>query len=407
MRTATPTSAPHLRPLNRALALRLLRDHSRLSRSELARAAGVSPTTITKLSAELIEHGWVVETPVDSTSRVGRPAINLALRTDTLVVCGVQIGVGFVRIGACNLFAEVNRAEGFEFDPSLPPEAVIDTVAERVAALMQDAGVDVYSLLGVGVAVPGAVDESHRKNLLAINLGWRDIDFATPLEAALGVPVAVEHNVRAMALAEVRYGAARGEDSVFYVYVRSGVGAGMIVGGEPFRSGAHGACELGHLRIVSDGPRCTCGATGCLETLIAEPALSARVAEAVERQPGGPLAVRLGEHSPLLAALDMAAADGDSGAKAILDDLVEYLTTGLASVVNLLNPDLIVLGGLFADATDITFDRVRERLRGKAFPVLRDTVRVERTALGLDAGMTGAAAFALEEFFYRPSAPPA
>ena len=103
----------------------------------------------------------------------------------------------------------------------------------------------------------------------------------------------------------------------------------------------------------------------------------------------------------------MAAADGDSGAKAILDDLVEYLTTGLASVVNLLNPDLIILGGLFADAPDITFDRVRERLRGKAFPVLRDTVRVERTALGLDAGMTGAAAFALEEFFYRPGAPPA
>src|SRR4051794_21316415 len=126
MRTATPTSAPHLRPLNRALALRLLRDHSPLSRSELARAAGVSGTTITKLSAELIENGWVVETPVDSTARVGRPAINLALRTDTIVACGVQIGVGFIRIGACNLFAEVKHAEGFEFDPGLAPQAVIE-----------------------------------------------------------------------------------------------------------------------------------------------------------------------------------------------------------------------------------------------------------------------------------------
>lgn len=405
MRTATPTSAPHLRPLNRALALRLLRDHSPLSRSELARAAGVSPTTITKLSAELIEHGWVVETPVESTSRVGRPAINLALRTDTLVACGVQIGVGFVRIGACNLFAEVKHADGWEFDTSQPPDAVIDTIAARLADLMQTAGLDPRALLGVGVAAPGAVDESHRKNLIAINLGWRDVDFATPLEAALGVPVTVEHNVRAMALAEVRYGAARGEDNAFYVYLRSGVGAGMIVGGEPFRSGAHGACELGHLRIADHGLRCTCGAAGCLETLIAEPALARRVAAAVERSPDGALAAELRDDAGLPAALGAAAARGDADAELILADLVEHLTTGLASVVNLLNPDLIVLGGLFADAPEAIFDRVRGQLRLKAFPVLRDTVRVERTALGLDAGMTGAAAFALEQFFYRPSAP--
>jgi predicted NBD/HSP70 family sugar kinase len=405
MRAGTPTSAPHLRPLNRALALRLLRDSSGLSRSALARAAGVSPTTITKLSAELIERGWVIETPTNSGSRVGRPAINLALRTDTLVVCGVQIGVGFIRIGACNLFAEVTHAEGFEFAPTDAPETVIDAISTRLDALLRTTGIERDALLGVGLAAPGAVDERHRKNLLAINLGWRDVDFATPLEAALGVPVTVEHNVRAMALAEVRYGAARGEDSVFYVYVRSGVGAGMIVDGEPFRSGAHGACELGHLHIVDHGARCTCGATGCLETLIAEPALARRVGAAVERAPDGPLAAQLHDHTGLLAALDLASAGGDPDAEEILADLVEHLTTGLASVVNLLNPDLIILGGLFADAPDAIFDRVREDLRVKAFPVLRDTVRVERTSLGLDAGMTGAAAFALEQFFYRPSAP--
>ena len=404
-RSATPTSAPHLRPLNRALVLRLLRDSSPLSRSELARAAGISPTTITKLIAELIEHGWVVETPVHSAARVGRPAINLALRTDTLVVCGVQIGVGFIRIGACNLFADVKHAEGFEFDPAEAPATVIKTIGKRLGALLRTADVDRDALLGIGVAAPGAVDADHRKNLLAINLGWRDVDFATPLEAALGAPVTVEHNVRAMALAEARYGAARGEDSLFYVYVRTGVGAGMIVGGEPFRSGAHGACELGHLRVVNDGPRCTCGATGCLETLIAEPALAPRVAAAVQKRPDGPLASELHGGASLLAALDEAAARGDRAAERILADLVKHLTTGLASVVNLLNPDLIVLGGLFADAPDSTFDRVRTRLRAEAFPVLRDTVRVERSTLGLDAGMTGAAAFALERFFYRPAGP--
>lgn len=405
MRAASPTSARHLRPLNRALVLRLLRDSSPLSRSGLARAAGVSPTTITKLSAELIDHGWVVETPADSGSRVGRPSINLALRTDTLVVCGVQIGVGSIRIGACNLFAEVKHAEGFEFHPAEAPETVIETIGERLGALLRSADVDPDALLGVGVAAPGAVDDGHRKTLLAINLGWRDIDFATPLETALGVPVTVEHNVRAMALAEARYGAARSEDSIFYVYVRSGVGAGMIVGGEPFSSGAHGACELGHLRIVNDGPRCTCGATGCLETLIAEPALAPRIAAAVDQQPEGPLAYALHSGANLLAALEAATTHGDRAAETILDDLVEHLAAGLASVVNLLNPDLIVLGGLFADAPDTTFDRVRAHLRAKAFPVLRDTVRVDRTALGLDAGMTGAAAFALEQFFYRPPGP--
>ncbi len=219
------------------------------------------------------------------------PSDRLALRTDTLVVCGVQIGVRFIRIGppTCAPRSSTPRASSCADERPRDGDRRDRHAPGRTAAHRD---IDHDALLGIGVAAPGAVDAEHG-NLLAINLGWRDVDFATPLEAALGVPVTVEHNVRAMALAEVRYGAARGEDSVFYVYVRAGVGAGMIVGGEPFRSGAHGACELGHLRVVNNGPRCTCGATGCLETLIAGPALAPRVAAVIDHDPDGVLASEL------------------------------------------------------------------------------------------------------------------
>lgn len=398
MRNKSPRTAPELRVLNRGLVLRTLRDEGALPRAELAKRTGLSATTITKVVAQLIDEGSVAERDTTGEARVGRPAIDVALVPGAYAVCGVQIRVGEVQVGLCDLRAGVIAGRGFAFDVGEPAENVLDRTAETAREMIDEAGI---RMLGVGVAVPGPVDPAQRANVLSINLGWRHVPFADHLEAALGLPTLGDHNVRAMALAESRYGVGVGADSLLYVYVRSGVGAGLTMRGEPFRPGTHGVTELGHLRVVEKGRLCACGNSGCLETVASEPYLTEQVRAVVADEPDGPLAAALAGQG-LLAGLETAARGGDPRADAILRELAEHLTTGLASAVNLLNPELIVMGGVFAGLPDAALERVRAALRFKAFPLVRDTVRVVSSELGIDAGVVGGAATALDRFFYSP-----
>ncbi|MFI7706378.1 ROK family transcriptional regulator [Nonomuraea sp. NPDC049480] len=361
---------------HRRLVLRSLRDDGPQPRADLARRLGLSATTMTKVVGQLLDEGLVAEGGVEGGGRrVGRPSTGIRIRADAHHVIGVQVGAGTVRMGLCDLRAQVRSSTSFAFDlTGERPERVVARIAEAASGLMADVPAD--RLLGVGVAAPGPVDPAHRRNILSVNLGWRDVPFADLLESALDVPAVVDHNVRSMALAESRYGDTDGADPLLYVYVRTGVGAGLVIGGLPFRPGAHGVTELGHLRVLEKGRRCACGATGCLETVVSEP----YVTEQLGRRSDNPLA------------------ELPDGA---LDDLVDHLTTGLASAVNLLNPELILLGGIFRQAPEPVFDRVRAALRAKAFPVLRDVVRVERPTLGGDAGVVGGAAVALDSFLYE------
>jgi predicted NBD/HSP70 family sugar kinase len=220
------------------------------------------------------------------------------------------------------------------------------------------------------------VDPGRRRNLLMVNLGWRDVPIADSLEAALGLPAVVEHNVRAMAVAEAQYGAARGVAAALYVYVRSGVGAGFVLRGQP----SHGVTKLGHVRVMEKGRTCACGATGCLETVLSEPYLRKQVVASG------------GDATNLMRSVE--------ALPAVHEEMVEHLTTGLATAVNLLNPDLILLGGLFTDASEATFAAISTMLHAKAFPALGNAVPVERSGLGMDAAIVGGAAVALDRLFY-------
>ncbi|GLZ07533.1 sugar kinase [Actinomadura sp. NBRC 104412] len=385
--TKKVATAQDLRLVNRGTIRRLLRDTGPLPRAELARRTGLSATTVTKVVAELVADGSLTEMAQEPgvehagqrSAKVGRPAIDVALVPDAYSVLGVQVGAGFVQLGLCDLFARLRRTAEFTFDlAATSPEQVVEAIAEEASRLAGDR----RRVLGIGVAAPGPVDPALRRNLLSINLGWRDVPFAEWLEAALDLPAVVEHNVRAMALAEAHYGGARDAATVLYVYLRTGLGAGFVLGGQPFHPGRYGVTELGHLRVVEKGRTCACTATGCLETVLSERYLREQVLAAG------------GDQARLMASVEEL--------PAVQDEMVDHLTTGLASAVNLLNPELILLGGLFGDASDRVFAAILDALRAKAFPVLRDAIRLERSTLGMNAGVVGGAAIALERLFYTP-----
>lgn len=312
---------------------------------------------------------------------LGRPGHALALAQDSRQVAGVHIGAGAAQIAITDMRAEPKAFAQFEFDAAAAePQALVARVVQTVRDLCAEIQIDARKLTGVGVGFPGPVDATRRGALASINLGFRDGKFAARFEDALGVRCALEHNVTAMALAESRFGVGRNVAALLYVYLRAGLGAGLVVDGAPFRPGGHGAVELGHIQIDRSGPRCACGNTGCLEAFVCERALME--AAGLDAAPGEPLLTRVAAHGEAF------------------ERVAGHLTTGLASAVNLLAPDLIVFGGHLGEAPESLLQRLAGDLPPRVMPHMRAHLKLARSRFGWRAGAIGAATVALDEFFY-------
>jgi glucokinase len=247
------------------------------------------------------------------------------------------------------------------------------------------AGLPPRDLAGIGLAVPGALDVGRGVLRSSPNLpGWRDVPVAAIAADALDAPVAVEHDVRMAALAEARFGAGRDVASFVCVTVGTGIGAAVVLDGRLYRGASDAAGEIGHVPVVSDGAEpCGCGRRGCLETV----ASGRAIADRVRRLDGRMLDAR---------EIFAAAAAGDATCARVVDDAITSLGTGLTVLVNVLNPEVIAMGGGVAEAGAALLDRLRASVRAAAWAPAGEVVRLVPAALGTRAGAIGVALFATE-----------
>ena len=390
----------------RAILMTLLR-YEVVSRVRLAQMTGVSPTTITNLVNELLEQGVIAEEDnghVDGRRSVGRPQTGLRLVPDARFVVAVHIDVDAVYISLSDLFAQPVVRRSFPLAGDTLPENVLPQITAAAREAMAESGVPTRFIIGAGVGASGLVDPYTGVNVIAPNLGWHHVPLRDALSDHLGLPVAVDNNVRAMALGEMLFGAGRapGEGhTLAFVYSRVGVGAGFVVGGQLYRGSGAGAGEIGHTTMIPDGGElCGCGNTGCLETLVSEPAIVRAAKRLAAENPGGILAACLenGE-GKLIERVFSAARTGDEMTCKLLDERAHYMGIALANLVNVLNPELIVMGGIFAQGQDVLLPAVEATMRARAFAGLGERVTLQTARPG--AGIIGAAALALDTFFYQ------
>ncbi|MFU8826878.1 MAG: ROK family transcriptional regulator [Brevefilum sp.] len=390
--------------------LSLLYDET-LSRAGLAKRLHLSSTTITNLISELLEQGLVSERACseqegERTRPVGRPRTTICLVPDARFVVGIHVGVGIFRVALVNLRDEILTSRREHFDIDEDSMVVVDQMVRCVNALIEESQVDPDLILGVGVGLSGLVDFESGVNVMAPNLNWRNVPVKDILTAQLGWPVVVDNNVRCMALGETYFGVGRDLESLVFVYGRVGVGAGFISRGEVFRGSSMGAGEIGHTTmLLDDGEPCRCGKAGCLETLVSETTMVS-LAERIARQnPEGILASCFKAHpgGNNMDCVFEAARLGDQAVRDMLAKRAYYLGVALANMVNLYNPELILLGGLFAQEQAYFIDPVIETVQQMTFGDLGKQVRIEATSFGWRAGVIGAAALALTQFFYFKS----
>lgn len=252
------------------------------------------------------------------------------------------------------------------------PEAVVDAVAGFAADLVGCA----QSVAGIGLAVPGIVDEDSGTVIEAANLGWRDVAIGPVVQERVGVPVSLRHDVRAAALAEGLVGAARGYDDYLLLTLGTGVGAAVVFGGKPYTGLGGRGGELGHTTVDPDGPLCACGGHGCLEAYASAGAVVRRYAERTgERVEAEQVVAR--------------AVGGDHVAQVLWDDALDALALAIANYATLLAPELVVIGGGLAGAGEYLFDPLIRRL--ESLVRFAEAPAVVPAALGPDAGWRGAA----------------
>jgi glucokinase-like ROK family protein len=394
-----------------AVLLNLLYER-RLSRIQLAKITSLSTTTITNLVAELLDQGIVAEEGTqnsDGQRRVGRPRTALRLVPDARLAVGVHIGIGLLRVAVANLCAEIihNNIELFSLDS--PPNQVLDQVSTLVQNIIDQSGVDRKRIVGVGVGASGLVNYQTGVNVLAPNLGWRSVPIKQHLETALNYPVIVDNNVRAMAAGEALFGLGRGRDSLAFVYGRVGVGAGFVFGDQVFRGSNTGAGEIGHMIMLPKGGEiCRCGKRGCLETLVSEPVIIKQAKILAQKKPDSLLASYLNnerEDNRPIERVFAAARQGDTATREMIKERACYLGIALANLVNILNPEMILLGGMFAQGQDLILPIAADKMRETAFAGMGEKVRVQTTGFGWSAGVIGATSLALKRFFYQQVGP--
>ncbi len=434
--TLTGRSIGNIKSHNLRAVLLTLLHQGPTSRVHLAQLTGLSSTTITNLIAELLEQGIVAETGKEGNaegrngnnrSGAGRPPTLVSIVPTARYAVGIHFGVDTVRVGVTDLFGRLRCYQVLSHPTDIAATELLEQVIPLTDATIGQAGISRAALVGLGVGASGLVDLVNGVNVLAPNLGWRNVPLREIFARRLGLPVFVDNNVRAMALAEAMFGVGRGVNILAFVYGRVGVGAGFVVDGNVYRGSLAGAGEIGHMTMIpAGGAACRCGNTGCLETLVSEPEIVRLARALAARAPDSILAASLAGNGPTADPGDAAAAQlrvmadapdtpierifaaaraGDRAALSLLDERAFYIGTALANIVNLVNPDMIILGGLFAAGADLMLERIGETMRRRAFAGLGDRVALRVTGYGRKVGVIGAAALALDTFFYRQQAP--
>lgn len=402
MNRPVPADQALLRKLNTSAVMDCIRLCAPLSRAEMAAKTGLNRSTISSIVDELIDRGFVRETQRQDPT-IGRPGMLLQLNPDCGCAIGIEIGVDFMSVVLTNFVAEILWRR---HAPTLPGEAQI-AIMERAEALINEAldygASQSLRPLGIGVGVPGLVDERQGKLVFAPNLKWQDMPVRLILMRRFNLPVFVENEANCGALGEYFYGAAHGVKNYIYLNTGVGLGGGILIGGRLFKGVNGYGGEIGHITLYGDGEMCGCGRRGCWETYVSPMAICSRVRRQLQEGAQSVLAqMTQGDLEQLTLEQIIEAAKADDGvALEALHETGMHLAVGISNLINIFDPELVVLGGALSFCGRWLLPVIRQAILD-VLPPLRGNVRVEASKQGWDSAVLGAIALVLDDIVREP-----
>jgi len=387
-----------IRKVNTSLVLNALRLHAPISRADLANLTDLNRSTITNIVNVLIDDGLVLELDA-MESKIGRPGIALSLRPEGGAVIGVEIGVGFISTILTDFVATILWRSRFEFSPTTPQIAVISKAEELIDQAIAFADTKQLRLLGIGLGVPGLVNVQNGELLFAPNLGWRDVPLRLMLSQRFHIPIYVENEANLGALGEYYFGVGRNVENFIYLSSGVGLGGGIIINGKLLKGGRGFAGEIGHIQRDPQGEICGCGRTGCWETQVGPRAILQRVRRSIETEPHKTLSKMVDGNLDKLTFNQVVdcAMQGDTLCRTAMEKVGENLGTGIADLVNIFNPEMVIIGGAFNYGREIILPVLEKTIAGETLPAVRQDLQVIISDQGADATVLGAIAVVLDD----------
>ncbi|MGE5550589.1 MAG: ROK family protein [Bacteroidota bacterium] len=375
-----------IRSFNVVSVLQTLYREGASSKADIARITSMSPATVTRIITELTEQGLVGEYKI-AESTGGRKPVVFRLNDDKLYAVGVQLVRNRVVLGLCNFKGKILAKRSFR-PYSFEPDNLVAELAKEFELLLGMNRINREHIMGCGLAVSGIVNADTGNVLRSVNLGWREVPIAEAIEKALGFPVVVENDANAAALAELWFGCAKEASDFMYLKTDTGVGAGIVCGGN-LMTGPRGMIgEIGHVPVIGDGRDCVCGQRGCLETYL--------YAQGLLRRYEAETGVHLEHGKDFFTRLDA----GDPVVEAMIKEAMQAIVLVVSHAATMLDLDLVVVGGLWGELGDRFYNPIEDRCNQIIDRSgLARTIKVRGSALGEDSDILGAVGIVIHRWF--------
>jgi len=384
-----PISKDLMRQMNRSLVLNTIRLKSPISRAQIARGTGLSAATISGLVSELLDDDLIYELEEGDSSGGRRPVL-LTLNPSGGYVVGIKLMEDHLISALTNLEAKVVDSMNIPINATVPEE-VVDAIADEVENLLQKNGISSTKLFGIGIGLAGIVEQDTGILRLSPIFGWQGVPFGKMVQDKLQVPVYIDNDVNTVTLTEKWFGMARDIDHFLTVTIGRGVGMGIVSNGRLYR-GCGGAGEFGHVVVDPKGDLCMCGKRGCLETYVADPHLLKKAKADPE----------LGEQVQSIDDLRTLAQKGNLAAKAVYALAGEVLGRELANLINVFDPQMIILTGEGVKARELFVEKMFEAIQSHTMPGMGLETTVHIDELEDLAWARGAAGLVLRAVFESP-----
>lgn len=385
-----------LKEFNRALFLDILRQKGFVSKAELAKITGLSPTASGTIVQSLLEDEYIEDTGIGESSG-GRKPVMYSLKKRTYFSVGIDVDVKSANIIIMDITGEQLLYKTIDLSHGITPQLACELLWKETEKLIEALNIPEKRLLGVGISVPGIIDTITSDIIMAPNLGWQNVNLIKKFEKLANVPVYIENEAMASAHCEHWIGSCQNINNFICINIKSGIGAGIFADGRLYKGNGGSAGEIGHVVIDETGPQCGCGKRGCLETLASTKGIINKaniLLECCQKD----LDVADTNYYSIDCYIEKADA-GNDRIRLIFDKSAEYLGIAIADIINTLNPTTVVLGKEFTKYSHLCMDTIKKVVGEKALRYPASQVSIIASEFGDKSSTIGAAILPIMKVF--------
>ena len=383
----------------RFMILNLIRHNGSISKFDIAKATHLSKTTVGYIIDKLIERGLIKEKRLGESSGGRRPVL-VELNSEVGYAIGLDFEANHIWSVMVNFKGEIIASAQGKIMAEDDKLTIVKKIIDTIHKVIDKSKIENNKILGIGIGAPGLIDSKRGISISYYTLpNWRDVYIGDLVRYEFELPIYIEKNIRTMALAEKRFGRARNVDNMICIGVRSGMGLGIVINGTLFKGVSESAGEIGHITVDKTGPKCRCGNRGCLQELASGHAIIRRLRKQLKNGRSSKVDRMVGRdwERITLEEIIQAAKEGDELALDILAETGDYIGIALANVINLFNPELIILAGYLVEMGDLVLEPIKKTVKERALEVSQKNLRIELSELGDSISALGASALILSE----------